>query len=110
VSAGKFNQLVEIQQKSTTRNAFGEPIDTWVTFARCWAMYRPVRSEDRFNGAILQPVFDVVFRIRRVPGLTSEMRVVWRNRPFEIIGEPVLAHALDGTIEVAARAGVRDGR
>lgn len=37
VDAAELSQRVEIQSQSTATDGFGQPLNSWTTFYRCWA-------------------------------------------------------------------------
>jgi len=82
--AGKMWTRVTIQQPSPTANEVGEPVLTWSTFATVWADVQPLsaRETERYAEAIGFMSHKV--RIRYLNGLTSAMRIVYRNRVLEI--------------------------
>jgi SPP1 family predicted phage head-tail adaptor len=82
--AGDMWARVTIQQPSPTANEVGEPVLTWSTFATVWADVQPLsaRETDRYAEAVGFMSHKV--RIRYLNGLTSAMRIVYRNRVLEI--------------------------
>ncbi len=108
--AGQLDQRVTIESKSVTRNAIGEEVETWSTFATVWARYLPARVDERLAGAQLQGDFEARFRIRRLAGLDAEMRVTWRGERYDLTGPAVPVDGRGGLMDLYVRRGVRDGR
>ena len=79
MQAGQLNRRVQVQQQSTTQDAFGQPQQTWATVATVWA------SIDIQRGALLYEtsefISQVVYRItmRYSPSLVLKpnMRLVY---------------------------------
>ena len=82
--AGDMWTRVTIQQATTTKNEVGEPTLTWSTFATVWASVESLsaRETERFAETVGFMTHRV--KIRYLDGLTSAMRIVYRNRTLEI--------------------------
>jgi head-tail adaptor len=52
----------------------------------------------------------VVFRVLYMAGVTSAMRVLWRDVPHAIVAEPMDVDGGRHTLEIMASAGIRDGQ
>ena len=109
-AAALFSSRIVIQQKTSTRNAIGEEVDAWSTFATVWAAYRPARVQERQQGSQLGTQVDAIFRIRKLAGVTSEMRILWSDQLWDLAGPPMLMSARTGELELYATSGIRDGR
>lgn len=110
VPAGLLDQRIVLEQKSVTRNAIGEEVETWATFATVWARYRPAKVGEQVAGAQLQAEHEAVFRIRWLSGVDPEMRVVWRGQRYELAGPALIADSRTKELDLYVRSGVRDGR
>jgi SPP1 family predicted phage head-tail adaptor len=84
LSPGKMWTRVTIQQPSPTANEVGEPVLTWSTFATVWADVRPLSSREVERYAQAVGFMSHRVAIRYLNGLTSAMRIVYRNRVLEI--------------------------
>ncbi len=85
IRLGPMRFQVVIQQRSTTQDAAGEPINTWSTFAtRRAAVQRTPGNElvgsDTRNGRV-----PTVFRLRWLDGVVPGMRVLFDSRLFNIL-------------------------
>jgi SPP1 family predicted phage head-tail adaptor len=84
--AGDLKERITIQDKTVTRNDFGEEIITWTTFATRWAAVEPLRGQEFIEGRQLVAQVSTRFRVRYLDGVKPEMRVSYRDRVFAIIG------------------------
>ena len=82
--AGELRHRVTIQQKSVTRNTFGEEVVTWQDVATVWAAIEPLRGREFFESQQVNAEVTTRIRIRYRPGITPTMRVVFGNRVFDI--------------------------
>lgn len=75
---------ITIEQPTSTANAVGEPVLAWSTFATVWASVDSLsaRETERFAETVGFMTHRV--RIRYLSGLTSAMRINYRNRILEI--------------------------
>jgi len=84
LQAGKMWTRVTIQQPSPTANEVGEPVLTWSTFATVWADVQPLSARETERYAETVGFMSHKVRIRYLNGLTTAMRIVYRNRVLEI--------------------------
>lgn len=84
--AGTLRHRVTIQQNTPTQDAFGEPIESWSTYATVWAAVEPLTGNERFVpvGAQVQATVSTRIRIRYRDGVTNQMRVLWGSRIYRI--------------------------
>lgn len=85
MDAGRLRERVTVQQASETRNALGETVLSWSTYAERWASVEGVSSRESLSYG--QQQIDVTHRVRMryLSGLTQSMRLQWRGRTLEII-------------------------
>lgn len=110
IPGGQRNQLITIQAPPTGRDALGQVTGSWTDVAQVWARARPARSREFFAAGTMQAVADVVFGINWQDGITSDMRVLWRNVPHAIVGEPADVDGGRHTLELMCTSGARDGQ
>jgi SPP1 family predicted phage head-tail adaptor len=90
IRPGELNERVTIQQASEARNAFGEAVLSWDTFAERWAKVEGVTFRESLQAGQQQTDITHRVRMRYLAGLTGKMRIMWRGRVLEIIS--VLEH------------------
>ena len=85
INAGRLRERVTVQQAAESRNAIGETLLSWATFAERWASVEGVSSRESL--AYGQQQIDVTHRVRMryLAGLTQSMRLQWRGRTLEIV-------------------------
>jgi SPP1 family predicted phage head-tail adaptor len=84
LSPGDMWTRVTIEQATPTNNAMGEPVLSWSSFATVWAAVDSLsaRETERFAETVGFMTHRV--QIRYLPGLTSAMRIKYRDRILEI--------------------------
>ena len=85
IDAGKLRERVTVQQASESRNALGETVLSWATFAERWASVEGVSSRELLQYGQQQIEVSHRVRMRWLSGLTQSMRIVWRGRTLEIV-------------------------
>lgn len=110
INAGELNQRITLQQKTTTRNAIGEAVVTWSDVATVWAKVMPLRGNAFYAANQEQHVVDARFMIRERSGLSVGMRLLWKGQPYDITNLIPGTDQYQGTIEINAINGVKDGR
>lgn len=82
--AGRLRHEITIQEPTATQNAVGEETLSWSDYATVRASVEPMSGREYWNSKQVQSEITHEIRIRYYPGVTSEMRVSWGNRVFEI--------------------------
>jgi SPP1 family predicted phage head-tail adaptor len=91
IDPGRLRERVTIQQATERRNALGETTLEWETFAERWASVDGLSSREFLLQGQQQTEMSHRVRLRYVPGMTSQMRFLWRGRVLEIAS--LLEHA-----------------
>lgn len=110
LGAGEFNQRITLQQKTVTRNGIGEEVFTWSDVVTTWAKVMPLRGNAFYTANQEQHVIDARFLIRERSGLSVGMRLLWKGVPYDITNLIPGTDQYQGTIEINAINGVKDGR
>lgn len=84
MQAGRLRHRVIIQSAVEARNAYGEAIKTWSTVATVYASVEPIRGREMFDAEQVQSEVTHRVRLRYRPGLTSQMRLLFNARTFEV--------------------------
>jgi SPP1 family predicted phage head-tail adaptor len=59
-------------------------METWQNIATIWAAIEPLRSREYFQAATVQSQNMIRFTIRYRKGITSEMRILYDAKPYDI--------------------------
>lgn len=85
IDPGKLRERVTIQQATESRNALGETVLSWATFAERWASVEGVSAREAIELGQADVSVTHRVRMRYVDGMTQNMRLVWRGRVLEIV-------------------------
>ena len=91
IDPGRLRERVTIQQATETRNALGETVQSWATFAERWASVDGISSREVLLQGQQKTEVSHRVRMRYVDGMTQTMRLAWRGRVLEI--SSLLEHA-----------------
>lgn len=91
IDPGRLRERVTIERASESRNALGETVLTWATYAERWASVEGVSARESLEAGQSQIEMSHRVRMRYVTGLTQNMRFLWRGRKLEIVS--LLEHA-----------------
>lgn len=105
--AGRLNQRVIFEQKSTTRAGTGEEVVSWVIFVTVWGEVKQLRGREFFAAAQMQGSVDHQIFIRYRSDITRAMRAVWNGQPLDIVSIAEIGNR-DG-LEIMCLSGVRNG-
>jgi len=96
MNAGLMDELVTVQQFSTTTDAnTGEKIRNWSTYSTAWA--RVVESEsgnENVDADRIEHKQTVVFTLRHDAGINTKMRIVWEGKNYNIVNIADLARRM----------------
>lgn len=83
--AGRLRERVTVQQASESRNALGETVLSWSTFATRWASVEGVSAREALTLGQNEITITHKVQMRYLSGLTQRMRLQWRGRTLEIV-------------------------
>lgn len=109
IDIGQFDQRVQLQARVAGQDAHGQANGAWQTVATVWGKVEPLRGREFFAAGQSQSEVEVRVRIRYRSGITTQMRVLWRDAAHDIISviEPLGARE---QLELMCSTGKRDGR
>ena len=82
--AGRMRRKITIESDTPTQNTYGEPIESWSTYATVWASVEPLNGREYFNSQQTAAEISTRFRIRYKSGITPDMRVVLDSNNYDI--------------------------
>lgn len=84
IDAGELTERIIIEQPANAQNVVGEATLTWSTYSTVWAKVESLsgREAERYGEIVAFSGHKVT--IRALPGVTTSMRVIYRNRTLEI--------------------------
>lgn len=77
---GLLRESVTIQAPAETLNSYGEQAITWSNLANRRAAIRGLRTDELMSAQGLYNVATHEVEMRYVPGITPQMRLVWKSR------------------------------
>ncbi|ATA26808.1 head-tail adaptor protein [Brenneria goodwinii] len=111
MKAGRLRHRVTIQNFTTTRDAGGQPIETWSDGATVWAEVAPISGRELVaSGAVsAEATIRVWMRFRR--DVSAVSRLLCLNGPFkdltlDIIGPPI-PDGKSTRLEILCKQGVK---
>jgi SPP1 family predicted phage head-tail adaptor len=93
VSARDLNVKIRIQYKTTAKNDNGFPVETWHDLGGVnpgdviirWAKWQWLHGSEFWAAAAVQSEVAAEVTIRYVSGITPDMRVLYKDKAYEII-------------------------
>lgn len=112
INAGEMDQRITLQQRaSESKDGQGQANAAWVSVFTDIAARADTRpGQDAFAAGMEHPTQPVTFRIRFRLGVHSRMRVLWRGRVYELVGQPINVRGANVALDLQCVAGVKDGR
>lgn len=104
LSAGKFNQRINIEQRSTAQDAVGQPVETWALVAAVWASVRHPSGLSAIKADGDVSVVKASIRIRYRTGLNAGMRVTHGSEIYDI--KAVLPNRPEGFVDLVCELAI----
>ena len=85
--SGRLKHSIVIQVVSEVQNSYGEPVESWATYATRRAAIMPLRGKEYFAAKQTESDITVQFLMRydATAGATSpKHRILWGTRVFDI--------------------------
>lgn len=83
---GKLDRRITIQSPNRTRGLGGSPEElTWISVATVWSSFSPETGSDSFVDDERRNRARATFGIRKIDGLTTEMRIQFDGQYWDII-------------------------
>jgi len=82
--AGKLKDRIVIQQRSTSKDGFGEQLHTWTTFNTVWARVEPLSGKEFFAAQEFRAEVTTKITIRYLSGVLPKMRVSFDGSIYDI--------------------------
>lgn len=89
MEAGKLNKRITIQRKVPKTKASGQQSGDWEDVCTVWAQVKCSSPRVINDDGVLQHEATYNFYIRRRKGITAQMRILWDDRIFYLVGPPV---------------------
>ncbi len=88
IAAGRLRHRVQIQKWQVTGQdpVTGAEIGEWETIATVWAAVEPLSARELIAAQAVQSKVTARMVIRHRDGLTADMRIIHRNRVYNIHG------------------------
>ncbi len=85
MDAGRLRERVTVQQAAESRNALGETVLAWSTYAERWASVEGVSAREALAAGQQDVTITHRVRMRYVSGMTQNMRISWRSRTLHVV-------------------------
>lgn len=86
MNAGKLRHRITIEHDTgTTPDAAGHRQPAWTSFAVVWAECRQLSGREHYLTHQVMPLATHRIRMRYLPGVTTAMRVVWKERTLNVL-------------------------
>lgn len=86
MDAGRLRHYIQVKRPTTTRNALGEPVQTFASVGGFQAEIKPTSARERLmNNSITTEVTHVI-TMRYAPDVSEDCRIAFGDRTFEIVG------------------------
>lgn len=89
MNPGELNKKIAFQKLETSQNSYGELTEQWVDVCTVWASIKPISAKEYYAAETVSSEVTHNVKIRYRQGLSSDMRILYNIRIFEIISPPI---------------------
>ena len=79
-----LNKRITIQELKLSINENGFEIEEWIDYKKVWAGVSNLHGREYFDAAAIQMENTVKFTIRYLPGIDTSMRIVFKDKNYNI--------------------------
>jgi SPP1 family predicted phage head-tail adaptor len=84
MEAGKLRHRITIEESTTVANNYGEPVETWATFAEVNASREDLSGRELYSAQQVHADVTTSFGLRYLTGVTASMRIVSDGLTYNI--------------------------
>ena len=99
ISSGQLQYRVDIQQRTSSQDELGQPVETWSLVAATWGDVRNISGLETIKADAVTSQVKASIRIRYRSNITSGMRCYTGGEYYNIIA--VIANRPDGYCDLA---------
>ena len=100
--AAEFNQSINIEQRTSSQDELGQPIESWVLVAAVWASVKHVSGLSAIKGDADVSTVKASIRIRYRTGIDAGMRAVCGSDIYDI--RAILPNRAEGFADLVCEA------
>ncbi|MGG3737536.1 phage head closure protein [Aeribacillus pallidus] len=102
-NTGQFRHRIMLLKRVVTEDEIGQPVEDWQPARTCWAMIKTVKGSEYVAAGAERATITYRFIIRYTKGITSDMRISYQERIFDIIEPPINDDELNKTLTILAK-------
>ena len=84
-SAGRFNNLVSLQRRTSGKDDLGQPLDEWTEYASVWGGALMVSGKEKIESGTQVDVGSASIRIRYRTDVTNGDRAICQGVTFHVV-------------------------
>lgn len=81
---GAMREVVQVQQRTTQANGYGEPVPTWATLDALRARVEPLGGSEVWRAGKVEAENSYRVTLRYLDYLTPRHRLLWRGKVLEL--------------------------
>lgn len=82
---GNLRHRVKIESYTPARDSYGAEIENWISVATVWASVEPISGKEYFASKQINAEVTTTITMRYHVGISPAMRVIFKERIFEIL-------------------------
>jgi len=111
MTAGRLNQRITVQHYVAASASLGEKVKNWADlFVDLSAEVLTARGREDYEAGQFQNEATIRFCVRYRTGIDSTMRIIWKDKIYAIMSDPVNWKGRNEWLYIDAKSGARDGR
>lgn len=84
MQAGRLDRRIQLQSYTTTQDGYGQPVETWSTYATVWATVRDQSGREFLESAQIDGQTATMFTIRYRSDVAYQHRILYGSDYYDI--------------------------
>lgn len=104
-NSGSFRHRILFQKRQSIQDDLGQDIgEEWIDVKSVWAMMKTVQGREYFEAAATRSESAVRFVTPYTTGIDETMRIVYKEKVYEIVGPPINDDELSKTLTIITKS------
>ena len=103
MNPGKLKHRIAFQQANITKDELKQQIEEWQDYKTVYSMIKTVKGTEYYEAAHVNAEKTYRFIIRYISGITSDMRINYKGRIFDITEPPINDDEANKTLTIMAK-------
>jgi SPP1 family predicted phage head-tail adaptor len=104
-NSGSFRHRISIQKRQSVKDDLEQDVgEEWIDVKSVWAIMKTVQGREYFEAAATRSESAVRFVTPYITGIDETMRIVYKEKVYEIVAPPINDDELSKTLTIITKS------